>query len=85
MPDAIQEIEMPLGAEMLTVALQHGDPVLWAKVDLTVGKKEPRKIYTFGTGQTLPLTIDDLRYVGTYQLGENVMHVFVQPRVRRIM
>ncbi len=28
-----QEIQMPVGAELLTVQIQNGEPCLWARVD----------------------------------------------------
>ena len=69
------EHDMPVGAEVLAVATQHGVPVMWAKVGLTP-ICETRRFKTEVTG----LYFDDvgLSYIGTFQLdgGDFVGHVF---------
>jgi hypothetical protein len=76
------ELEMPLGAEILTIQMQFGEdtvpfehPRLWALVDLGV-EKEKRSFCTYGTGHSLPDKPG--RYIGTFQLdsGSLVFHVF---------
>lgn len=69
-------IEMPAGAEILCVQVQHGVPVMWALVD----PKAPRHLRRFeivGTGWDTE-TIRATDYVGTYQMagGDLVWHVF---------
>jgi hypothetical protein len=69
-------IEMPVGAEILTVQVQDIVPSIWALVDPNA-EKEVRSFNTFGTGH--PIEEDIARkYIGTYQLGggELVFHVF---------
>ena len=70
-----QTIDMPSGAEALTVQVQNGTPCLWARVD-PAAPTTPRKIITHGTGHPVPETTG--RYIGTYQIdgGALVFHVF---------
>ena len=72
----MQEIEMPEGAEILTVQLQHGKPCLWAIVNPEAACRQNRRIETFGTGHLM--SEQARRYVGSYQLygGDLVFHVF---------
>jgi hypothetical protein len=72
-----QVLQIPFGAEHLTVQTQDGTPVLWSLIDKSAPIR-PVIIDVFETGQT----IDNVNrvYVGTYQLngGELVYHVFVR-------
>ena len=67
---------MPKGADLLTVQMQNGTPVLWAQVDPSA-EIEARNITVVGTGW-----IDYIRsgwtYVGSYQDGGLVWHVYDQ-------
>ena len=70
-----QSIEMPYGAEILTVQMQKGIPCLWAKVD-PQNKITTRKIAMHGTGHTCR---EDLgKYIGSFQMhNENlIFHTF---------
>lgn len=70
-----QTIQMPRGAQLLTVQAQGGDcPSLWAKVNPLL-PKDPRHIRIVGTGH--PIDFQGT-YLGTYQLagGALVFHVF---------
>jgi hypothetical protein len=75
-----QQIEMPVGAKILTVQTQDGWPCIWALVD-PLAKKELRHIQTIGTGHTIENGegLND-KYLGTYQVirdwGVLVFHVF---------
>lgn len=74
-PIALQDaqfIEMPKGAEILCVQMQDGNPCLWALV--LPGETERRKIEIYGTGH--PVSELELAYIGTYQEGPYVWHVF---------
>ena len=68
-------IYMPIGAKLLTVQLQHGEPQLWAMVDAGA-PKEVRTFRTYGTGHDLP--DEPGQYVGTFQMlgGNLAFHVF---------
>ena len=71
------EIEMPDGADILTVQAQHAEPVLWALVnpDAPVARRTFRVI---GTGHDIGP--GEHTYIGTLQLqaGALVIHVFEQ-------
>lgn len=71
----VQIIQMPFNAEVLTVQIQHGEPMLWARVE-SANSTEAKRIYIVGTGNPMPPGCG--RYVGTYQLrnGSLVFHVF---------
>ena len=73
-----QVLMLPLGAQILTVQLQYGKPVLWAVVDLPKRALLPVTIKTYGTGIATHDNLDRADYVGTYQLNEGhlVFHVF---------
>jgi hypothetical protein len=69
-----QIIEMPVGANLLTVQLQHGNLKLWAAVDSNIMTK--RSIIIIGTGYEISYT--PKKYIGTFQMmnGNLVFHVF---------
>lgn len=69
------KIEMPKGAEIISVQNQGGNGVMWAICD-TQAEKEIRTFAIFGTGHNMPA--DGLKYVGTYleQGGALVWHLF---------
>ncbi len=69
-----QEIEMPMGAGIMSVQMQDGKPCLWALVD-TTNSMEKRKIMIRGTGHPA----EGLgRYISTFQMcgGALVLHAF---------
>lgn len=69
-------LELPKGANILCVQLQHGQPCLWAEVNSKEQEKEVRLIETFGTGHKLDSS--PRKYISTYQLqnGSLVFHVY---------
>lgn len=69
-----QQVEMPIGAGIMTVQMQNGQPCLWALVD-TRNSPEIRKILIRGTGHP---AVDVGRYISTFQMkgGELVFHAF---------
>jgi hypothetical protein len=70
----LQQIEMPVGAQVLAVEVRNGQPCLWAKVDPTK-LNVVCEIATVGTGHPANHA-EGLQYIGTYQLGNFVGHVF---------
>jgi len=74
-PIDYQEIEMPIGAQLLSVQLQKGAPVLWAVVNED-NPMTKRCFATRGTGHPIDGQLGS--YLGTYQLfaGDIVFHVF---------
>jgi hypothetical protein len=73
-PDAFT-IEMPAGAEVMAVHMQHGQPQMWALVDPS-RPAEARRFRIAGTGHPINEQIE--QYVGTFLMyeGELVFHVF---------
>lgn len=73
-------VEMPIGAEILTVQEQNDKPCLWALVNIDEVEKEKRTFCVYGTGHIISSNSsnDMKKYIGTYQLmgGCLVFHVF---------
>lgn len=75
-----QEILMPAESEVLpTVQIQNGKVVIWAKCTPS-DKTKKVTIMTYGTGNPIPdeITYKKLQYIGTYQNGWFVGHVFLK-------
>ena len=73
-----QYVNMPYGAELLSVQTQGTTPCLWALVDAK-NPTEERHFEVFGTGH--PVNCDmgiERKYIGTFQLsgGATVFHLF---------
>ena len=70
-------IEMPRGAEILTIQLQGEIPTVWAMVDPDAPKVR-RKIVILGTGHVVASWPPDRRYkyINTFQVGPFVFHLF---------
>lgn len=66
------EVEMPKGAEILTLQVQHGIPCLWARL-CPAREKVKRRFSVIGTGWDFD---GAGAYVGTYQQDGFVWHVF---------
>lgn len=69
-------VEMPRGAEILSVQVMGGDPYLWALVD-PEGEKELREFRLLPTGALFDPA--NLRFCGTFQIaaaGSLVFHLF---------
>ena len=68
-------VSIPIGAEILTVQEQYGEPKLWALVDPSA-EKEERKFVVYGTGH--PVKENPGKYINTFQMngGTLVFHVF---------
>ena len=67
-------IEMPAGAEILSVQVQHGEPCIWVLVDPS-NKWDVRHFMVRGTGHSVDF---DGRFIGTIQImgGSLVFHLF---------
>jgi hypothetical protein len=63
-------LTMPVGAEILSVQVQHGKPQLWALVDPDA-PKEVRSFYVYGTGWDVEQ--NTLRFIGTVQMQGGVV------------
>jgi hypothetical protein len=73
----ITKLEVPIGAEVLTVKLQQGKPVLWMLLDPS-RELEARTFVCIGTGNGIDETLAArLSYVDTFMLsGAEVYHLF---------
>lgn len=72
-----QTFLMPIGANILTVQVQNGNPFVWAMVD-TEAPTEEVSIRVHGTGHPIS-DRSNLEYIGTFQSmygGHLVFHVF---------
>lgn len=72
-----QFVELPLGAEILTVQMQGNQLCLWALVNPSPDVfKKNRRIEIVGTGNPVPA--GDLKYISTFQMlgGGLIFHVF---------
>lgn len=73
------KLEMPFGAEILSVQMQHEHPVVWACVDPEAEKVERRFILA-ATGKPFPEPDQPghERFIGTFQMGGGalILHLF---------
>ena len=72
-------IEMPLGAKVISVQVQHGIPYIWAIVDPTA-KVVGRNFKIYGTGHTMKDNLDLFEYIGTFQMagGDYIWHMYMK-------
>lgn len=78
-----QVLELPVGAEPLSVAMQHGDACLWALVDPQPElKKKQVTVFVRGTGHPMG-PAEGARFIGTVLMlrGDLVFHIFVKDGV----
>ena len=68
------EFQIPLGAEILNVQIQKGEPYLWALVNPEETAVEHRKFFVVGTGHGK--VRPGMSYVTTIQDRYFVWHIF---------
>lgn len=69
-------LELPEGAQLLSVLAQRDEPMLWALVDANAPPKV-RSFFFRGTRRAIALPSASYCYVGTIQLhGGHVVHLF---------
>lgn len=68
-----QDLGMPVGAQLLSLQLQDGNPTLWFLCDPDA-PIELRRFAIYGTGQVVPDTPRE--FLDTFQTGATVWHVF---------
>jgi len=71
-------IQLPIGAEILTVQSQNGIPCIWALID-PVNPYKDRTFRLAGTGHSIEVNNEvKENYIGTFQLenGLLVFHLF---------
>lgn len=68
---------LPIGARLLSVQVQRGQPCLWAIVDPSAAN-ETRRFRFAGTGHPITERAEVLVFVSTFQMegGSLVFHVF---------
>jgi hypothetical protein len=71
------EIDLPLGAEILTAQIQGNTPQMWALVDPSL-PTATRYFRLTGTGHPIRESQEDLRYISTFQQlgGSLISHLF---------
>lgn len=70
-------VEMPEGAEFLSLQVQHGRPQMWFRVDDS--RPVRRQVFGIcGTGKDIPDRVAAAPFLGTFQMegGALVIHVF---------
>ncbi len=72
----VEEYDLPLNAEILTVQVQIEDVCIWAIVDSEETIRQCRRIKIYGTGHEM--TDEKHKYIGTFQMngGVGIFHVF---------
>ncbi len=75
--EAFQKIDMPKGAEVLTVQPQGDQACIWAILNPKAATT-PRGFWIYGTGHDIEPEMEKHlgRYVGTFQIRGYVWHVF---------
>ena len=68
-----QAVEMPRGAQVLAVEVQHGTICLWAMCDKTA-LTENRHFAVMGADRTMPAGLK--KFIGTVLMPPFVWHVF---------
>lgn len=73
----ISQIQIPIEAKVLTVQTQNEQPHIWALVNPN-NEMETRKFTVIGTGH--PFDDTNMKYIGTFQDGPFVWHLFENVR-----
>lgn len=68
------QLQLPIGAEILSVQYQNEGMYLWAVVE-SRAVVELRSFYILGTGMEVPNHVN-LKFIATVQQGAYVWHVF---------
>lgn len=66
-------INVSKDAEVLTVQIQNGKPCIWVLTD-PGSEPVPKSFQIYGAG--LPTNCENMKYIGTFQLGMFVGHLF---------
>jgi len=74
-----QEALFPKNTQILSIQVQNNIPCIWFMVDLDetlASKMETIKLQTVGTGMSFSFSPETHKFLGTYQIGGFVGHVF---------
>jgi len=70
------QVNLPVGAEVLSAGYQLGEICIWAKVD-TEQPMEERYFKVFGTGHKIHINMGiDYKFISTVFIDTFVFHVF---------
>ena len=73
-----QFVEMPIGAEVLSVGIDNlGYLCVWATVDPDAAKLEMRQFMIVGTGNEINADLLQWKFVGSAFMYPFIWHVFV--------
>lgn len=76
----IFDLNLPEGAKILSLQLQHGEPCMWALVEKNESSNIKRSFIKVATGEGIGdfYEVDEkkMNFIGTYQQINNVRHVF---------
>lgn len=70
------KIEMPKDAVILSVQMQNGYPCMWAHVNPGNKPFDLRHFQIVGTGNEAPPPGEIKQFIGTFQTGPFVFHLF---------
>lgn len=73
---APQMLDLPQGAQVLTVQLQNGEPMPWVLIPDPAAETQPRQFLITGTGYEMLIDPACLAYINTFQMSVYVFHVF---------
>jgi hypothetical protein len=75
----VQEVNVPLGAKVLSAMEQCGQICLWCLVDSSCLGKELCPVWIHGTGHTITDAVSKGRFVSSVPLegGQLIFHIFV--------
>jgi len=68
-------LQLPKGAEILTIDYQSHQPQLWAEVNTEEEKTEERTFVVYGTGSPMNSAVTN-QYIVTRQQGQYVWHFY---------
>ena len=66
------DLQLPVGAKILTIQVQHNEPFVWALIDPNADF-ENREFIIFGTGHPIEDDISRLQYIGTFQISNGFL------------
>ncbi len=73
----VQEIELPVGSQILSAKQQYDNICLWYKLNPSITEKETYRVYVVPTGQEVS---EDTIFLNTILMYSDtvVLHVFIE-------
>lgn len=78
--DDVVFVKMPALSEPISVGVQNGEPVIWWYVPDTEHPKIHMELIIIGTGHPITVELEDYKFIGTFQIGGFVGHLFIEKR-----